>query len=50
VHMIKFTERREIIPYLWVHPDEERRGALGAIEMHGATKRRALRDYSPGGV
>jgi hypothetical protein len=24
VHMIKLTERREITPYLWVHPDEER--------------------------
>jgi hypothetical protein len=24
VHMIKLTEQREIIPYVWVHPDEER--------------------------
>jgi hypothetical protein len=24
VHMIKLTERREITPYPWVHPDEER--------------------------
>ena len=24
VHMIKLTARREITPYLWVHPDEER--------------------------
>jgi hypothetical protein len=24
VHMIKLTERREITPYVWVHPDEER--------------------------
>jgi hypothetical protein len=24
VHMIKLTERREITPYTWVHPDEER--------------------------
>jgi hypothetical protein len=24
VHMIKLTERREITPYKWVHPDEER--------------------------
>jgi hypothetical protein len=24
VHMIKLTERREISPYKWVHPDEER--------------------------
>jgi hypothetical protein len=24
VHMIKLTETREITPYLWVHPDEER--------------------------
>jgi hypothetical protein len=24
VHMIKLTEGREITPYLWVHPDEER--------------------------
>jgi hypothetical protein len=25
VHMIKLTERREITPYVWVHPDEEDR-------------------------
>ena len=24
VHIIKLTEQREITPYLWVHPDEER--------------------------
>jgi hypothetical protein len=24
VHMIKLTETREITPYIWVHPDEER--------------------------
>jgi hypothetical protein len=24
VHMIRLTEQREITPYLWVHPDEER--------------------------
>jgi hypothetical protein len=24
VHMIKLTEAREITPYLWLHPDEER--------------------------
>jgi hypothetical protein len=24
VHMIKLTETREIAPYVWVHPDEER--------------------------
>ena len=24
VHMIKLTEKREITPYRWVHPDEER--------------------------
>ena len=24
VHMIKLTERQEITPYKWVHPDEER--------------------------
>jgi hypothetical protein len=24
VHMIKLTERQEITPYAWVHPDEER--------------------------
>jgi hypothetical protein len=24
VHIIKLTETREITPYLWVHPDEER--------------------------
>jgi len=24
VHMIKLTENRELTPYLWVHPDEER--------------------------
>jgi hypothetical protein len=33
--MIKLTETREIAPYVWVHPDEERYGTiavqLGAI-------------------
>jgi hypothetical protein len=24
VHMIKLTQQREITPYVWVHPDEER--------------------------
>jgi hypothetical protein len=24
VHMIKLTEAREITPYVWVHPDDER--------------------------
>jgi hypothetical protein len=24
VHMIKLTETREITPYRWVHPDEDR--------------------------
>jgi hypothetical protein len=24
VHMIKLTEKQEITPYVWVHPDEER--------------------------
>jgi hypothetical protein len=24
VHMIRLTETREITPYVWVHPDEER--------------------------
>ena len=24
VHMIRLTEAREIAPYVWVHPDEER--------------------------
>jgi ribosomal protein L40E len=24
VHMIKLTENREITPYVWVHPDDER--------------------------
>jgi hypothetical protein len=24
VHMIKLTQEREIAPYVWVHPDEER--------------------------
>ncbi|HVD72390.1 MAG TPA: hypothetical protein VNC81_02240 [Xanthobacteraceae bacterium] len=24
VHMIKLTQEREIMPYVWVHPDEER--------------------------
>src|SRR6202011_1747702 len=28
VHMIKLTETREIPPYKWVHPDEEREGGL----------------------
>jgi hypothetical protein len=25
VHMIKLTQQREIAPYKWVHPDDERR-------------------------
>jgi hypothetical protein len=24
VHIIKLTEEREITPYKWVHPDEDR--------------------------
>jgi hypothetical protein len=24
VHMIRLTEKQEITPYKWVHPDEER--------------------------
>ncbi len=24
VHMIKLTREREIAPYVWLHPDEER--------------------------
>jgi hypothetical protein len=24
VHMIRLTEERETVPYVWVHPDEER--------------------------
>jgi hypothetical protein len=24
VHLIKLTERQEIMPYRWVHPSEER--------------------------
>jgi len=24
MHMIKLTEAREITPYVWVHPDDER--------------------------
>jgi hypothetical protein len=24
VHMIKLTEAREIVPYVWVHPDDQR--------------------------
>ena len=24
VHMIRLTETREITPYVWIHPDEER--------------------------
>jgi len=27
--MIKLTERQEITPYKWVHPDEERCGPAG---------------------
>src|ERR1700732_2815544 len=26
VHMIRLTEERETVPYVWVHPDEERGG------------------------
>jgi hypothetical protein len=25
VHMIKLTQEREITPYPWVHPDDDRR-------------------------
>jgi hypothetical protein len=25
VHMIKFTQEREITPYLWTHPDDDDR-------------------------
>ena len=25
VHMVKLTERQEIAPYKWVHPDDDRR-------------------------
>jgi hypothetical protein len=28
--MIKLTETREITPYLWVHPDDERWGRSGS--------------------
>jgi len=28
VHMIKLTEKREITPYKWVHPDEDRRNGF----------------------
>jgi hypothetical protein len=24
VHMIRQTEERQTVPYVWVHPDEER--------------------------
>jgi hypothetical protein len=24
VYMVKLTQEREITPYVWVHPDEER--------------------------
>jgi hypothetical protein len=24
VHMIRLTEQRQTVPYVWVHPDEER--------------------------
>jgi hypothetical protein len=24
VHMIKLTQEREITPYVWVHPDDDR--------------------------
>jgi hypothetical protein len=24
VHMIRLTEDRQTVPYVWVHPDEER--------------------------
>ena len=30
-HMIKLTEECEIAPYVWVHPDEERRGGAGTV-------------------
>src|SRR6202171_3225799 len=33
VHMIKLTETREITPYKWVHPDEERVGRRAFLEI-----------------
>ena len=30
-HMMKLTEECEIAPYVWVHPDEERRGGAGTV-------------------
>jgi len=27
VHVIKLTETREITPYIWVHPDDDRRAS-----------------------
>jgi hypothetical protein len=30
VHLIKPAEMREITPYRWVHPDEERRDRIAA--------------------
>jgi hypothetical protein len=35
VHVIKLTETREITPYLWVHPDEERRWRSNDDRQHG---------------
>jgi len=31
VHMIRLTERREITPYKWAHPEEEDRGGRGSV-------------------
>jgi len=28
VHMMKLTQEREVTPYVWVHPDENRCGLL----------------------
>jgi hypothetical protein len=38
VHMIKPTETREITPYPWVHPDEERWGSLPRRERGTALR------------
>src|ERR1700694_6164900 len=39
VHMIKLSEMREITPYVWVHPEEERRGRGQVSTRHCLIKR-----------
>jgi hypothetical protein len=37
-HMIKLTETREITPYVWVHPDDERCARWAVAPYFGGCK------------